>query len=138
MSEPVNLKKVFGKRFKVSRDLDMADVTLKDPWAFVVQGKRVCLYPHSSTLIAVEGMGGKGRLYRELMARGFTLWQDGEVEWAFHGTPEMFTDDLLGMMHLPKRRPPLTAEQREMAIERVRSYRFNAGAKDGAPPVKGA
>jgi len=134
MGPPVNLHKLLGDRFKVTRDEDMTDDTTRgDPWSFVIRGKRVCLYPHSSTLIAVEVDGSKGRVYRELARLGFTLYQDGDGEWTFHGTPAMFTDELLGMMRLPKRPPPLTAEQRQARIDRVAAYRFVAGHNGNKP-----
>jgi hypothetical protein len=115
----IDLKEYFGHRFRVS--LDEAADSPTDPWYFQLRGERGVIYPHSSTLLAVE-CDYRPITAKRLAALGLPLHQDGDGEKTFLFGLDQF-EAVAELIQLRKRRQ-VSPEERARLLEAGEPFWF--------------
>ncbi len=128
--ECVNLKKVFGDRYRITRDDSYfaergESARAEDPWLQVVPCQHGHIYPYGGQML-VASTAKRGRVARELLALAVTtLFRDGDdgLDVLFHVSHFEQVAELLK----PRRRRRLSEAQRErlanMGRENLRRQR---------------
>lgn len=126
MTEPINLKERFGKRYRIAFDgaYDPRNRPKDklDPWAMEIPCERGTIYPHGGNDLAVMVD------YRPVTARklatipGVALVQDGNHEKTFVFDVGLFA--AVAEIVKPRRKRQITEDQRQASIDRLKAYRF--------------
>lgn len=122
----VNLREEFGDRFRIEYDpaADSSRTLRKDPWYFVMKCKAGELSPQGGTTLRLEipvTMGSRRRKILERLKGRVQAIEFSDV-WAI--LFEVSDFDLVADLIRPKRRPQLTAQQREQRSEQLKKNRI--------------
>lgn len=111
MSECINLREVYGKRYKIEAECGPL-TTRTDPWLMIIPGKLGHIYPHGGELLGVATDSRIG--VRPLKAvPGLSVTQDGDGINATFPQPE-FTA-VAKIIHAKKRPSQRQVDQRRKA-----------------------
>jgi hypothetical protein len=130
--ECVNLRELFGDRFKITYDpaYDPFKVPRDklDPWMMQIPlYPRGCVYPHGRDRLAAE-VDYRAPTAKALAAiPGVTLVQDGDQEKTYT-FPVGLTEQVFAILKpRKKRRPQLTPEQRARLVTRMEAVNRDRG-----------
>lgn len=121
----INLKKEFGKQYKITYDPAFDSKGLRvanlDPWMMQVSCQRGVIYPFGGSTLAVE-LDGRGPTIKRLEAlAGVQPYTRGDRDATFLFDISLF--NAVASVVLPRRRRQLTEEQRQVSAARLAKYR---------------
>lgn len=126
MTDPVclNLRKLFGDRFKISNDpaARYEPNSRNDPWLFIIPCKFGEIYPHSGDKLAVMVCGN--RKVPETRNLGLSVHQDGDTEAVFLFTPGQF--DQVAEVVQPRKKRQVSEKERRRLAEIGRAHLFQS------------
>lgn len=131
--KPLNLKELFGKRFKIKLD-EAAKSTvngLKDPWLYTIPCKFGHIYPISNKCL---GFWCTGVIINRRIQKDhpeIELVQDGDGEGVFRFTFDQF--DTIAGYAKPKKKRRLSKEHKNKLLKASKAYQFQLkkhGCKD--------
>jgi len=130
---PINLRGRFGNRYKI--DYDPAHTGRKDdPWLQVIDCQRGHIYPHSTELLGVA-TNGRGPTAKAIARMpGVTVVQDGD-----DGINAVFPVELfpkVAKLIKPRRKRQLTAEQRQLATQRLAQHRISSARQSSSETLE--
>ena len=122
MTKPtLNLKEFFGHRFNVGYDPAAETYAERqNPWMMTLCCMNGVIYPHGSTLLAVECKGTTAKRLMDLP--GVTVHQQGDMEWTLLFDVAIF--EAVAAIVKPRKRRRLTEDQRAGNVERLKAFRF--------------
>lgn len=129
MPECVNMRTLFGARFRVGRD-PAASARDTDPWLLTLPCRYGTIYPHGGDVLAVEVDGHSKLAARVAALPGVRAHQWGDQERTLLFPVALF--DQVAAIVRPRRRRVLTEEQRQAARERLAAYQFSPAAQSGS------
>jgi len=140
VSECVNLRERFGRRFKVvyeeaHRAEYGPNARTEDPWLMILLCEHGHVFPHGDDQLAAftDGPVIAKKLARLVCCE---VWQEGDQELTVLFDVADF--DAVAQILKPRRRRRLTPAQRQAASERLKQFRFSASHARAIPGAVGA
>lgn len=129
MSNCINLKKRFGKDYRVKREesyyADHGEHARKDdPWLQIIPCRRGShIFPWGGKMLAVS-LARRSKLAGMLLTLGGELLQDGDDGQTVGFDVSLFED--VAKVMRPHKRRKWSQEQKEAAAERLRQFRLGS------------
>ena len=139
MKKPIDLKEVYGDKFKITIDESASHdgESKKDPWNFQIPCKFGHIYPISNKLLGFFCESSKIATKIKRNLSKITIAQEGDFEAVFAFTPIQF--DSIAQYAQPRKRRRYSDEYRKELTERLSRARKQAQkhVRESAPGEQG-
>src|SRR6516165_5689200 len=123
MGHCVNLRDLFGKKYRISFDSARRPGEKADPWFMQIRCRRGTVYPYGGSRLAVELDYHRKVSTQVAQIPGVIQTQDGDEEKTFVFDVALF--DQVAAIVMPYKRPVLSAEQIESKTRKIKLARAN-------------